>query len=124
MTNPMAQAWIDASNDLGIVVVHPFKFRTNNGNEATTQGVFLPDFGSPDGTLLLCRFDSDEIGELAEDLDYFQSGLSPFHYEPYQQEVFIEALNDWGWFGSQDRVPTWFAGAIGKHGGITEQKHD
>jgi hypothetical protein len=115
--NPMAQAWLDASKDLGIRVVHPFTFTTKAGVSATTQGVYLPDFGSAAGTLLLCRFDPDELDDLADDTDFYQSGLNPYHYEPYQREIYIETLNDFGWFGSQSEVPAWYTGGVQRHGG-------
>jgi hypothetical protein len=45
MTNPMAQAWLDARDDLKIRVTHPFKFVAASGHEVETVGVHLPDFG-------------------------------------------------------------------------------
>ena len=117
MTNPMAQAWLDAANDLGIRVVHPFAFTTTGGVTVTTSGVFLPDFGSQLGTLLLCRFDPVELGDFAEEVDYFQSGLNPNSYEPYRRELYIDTLNDWGWFGAESAQPLWFTGKYWGHGG-------
>ena len=35
----------------------------------------------------------------------------------YDREIYIETLNDWGWFGSPDDAPKWFSGGFGKHGG-------
>jgi hypothetical protein len=114
----MALAWLNAAQDLGIRVQHPFTFHTRRGS-ATTQGVYLPDFGSEFGTLLTCRFDSDSIYDAAEESAYFRSSLSPHSYEPYNRETFIQALNDWGWFGEESRVPPWFGGSIQKHGGAS-----
>ena len=104
----MAQAWLDAAEDLGIRVVHPYRFVTRSGVSAMTVGVFLPDFGAPEGMLLLCRFDSDRIDELAEDTDYRQSGLSPHYYEPYSRARYVQTLSDWGWFGAADTPPAWY----------------
>jgi len=115
--NSFAKAWLDAANDLGIRVIHPVLFQTNNGVKAESVGVLLPDFGSKNGTLLTCRFDTDEVMNLADDTDYYQSGLNPHCYEPYDKEEYIETLNDWGWFGSPDDAPEWFSGGFGKHGG-------
>jgi hypothetical protein len=115
--NPMAQAWLDAAHDLGIRVEHPFCFTSRSGTTATTQGIYLPDFGSPSGTLLTCRFDGDAVCELADDSDYFQSGLNPHSYEPYDRSLFIDTLNDWGWFGATTDPPAWFGGGIRQHGG-------
>lgn len=117
--NPMATAWLQAASDLGIRVVHPFTFTSRTGSTATTSGVYLPDFGAPAGTLLTCRFDGDEVYDAAEETDFFRSALSPHSYEPYNREHFIEALNDWGWFGPPGSKPSWFTGALGRHGGAT-----
>jgi hypothetical protein len=120
VTNSMACAWIEAATDLGIRVVHPFTFTTRLGIVATTIGVYLPDFGGAAGTLLTCRFDADEVYEAAEETDYFRSALNPRHYEPYRRATFIEALNDWGWFGPANAAPAWFAGCLRCHGGRNE----
>ncbi len=112
VANPMAQAWLDAGRDLGIRVVHPFRFTSRDGKTAETQGVFLPDFGSAAGTLLLCRFDSDIVADTAEDTEFYRSALNPIHYEPYNRLHFIEALEDWGWFGDPSLAPDWFAGRM------------
>ena len=60
MTNPMARAWLDAADDLGIRVTHPFKFVAPSGAEVETLGVHLPDFGAwyarvPQGRLLVLQ---------------------------------------------------------------------
>jgi hypothetical protein len=97
-------------------VEHPYTFVAKDGTQRTTVGVFLPDFGSPEGALLTCRFDPDEVVEAADGTNCFRSFLSPGGYEPYDRGVFIDTLNDWGWFG-QGPPPPWFAGGIGRHGG-------
>ena len=96
--NPFAAAWLEAASDLGLRVVHPFSFTSTDGKAATTVGVFLPDFGFA-GMLLTCRFDSDEVHEIADSSDFGRSSLNPHHYEPYLRDTYIEALNDWGWCG-------------------------
>jgi hypothetical protein len=116
-TNPMARAWLDAAEDLGIRVKHPFTFTTTSGVSATTIGVYLPDFGAPAGALLLCRFDPHELQALAEDTDFFESALNPESYEPYRRDLYIDTLNDWGWFGARSSQPSWFTGAYWGHGG-------
>lgn len=120
MGNPAAEAWLEASRDLGIRYVHPFTVTTSDGRELTTTGGYLPDFGGPLGTVLLTRFDPEELCELfdeaIEERGYYSSGLNPNCYEPYRRDVYIEALDDWGWFGKEP-PPAWFTGAIGRHGG-------
>jgi hypothetical protein len=108
MTNSMARSWLDAAADLGIRVVHPFRFTTASAVTAETVGVFLPDFGSRNGMLLACRFDSDELYDLVDNSSYRTSGLNPRYYEPYSRNRFIQTLSDWGWFGSEDQRPQWY----------------
>lgn len=105
--NPFALAWMEAARDLGIRVVHPFQFTTPTGWKFTTAGVYLPDFGSARGTLLTCRFDSDEICDAAEETDYYRSSLNPHSYEPYSRALYVETLDDWGWYG-QGKPPAWY----------------
>ena len=109
MTNPAAQAWIDASRVLGFRYIHPFTFTTRDGRRLITQGGWLPDFGGPKGTLIVTRFDSEEVQESLDDTEFYSSGLNPEHYEPYRREAYIETLNDWGWFGAGS-PPSWFTG--------------
>ena len=108
MTNPMAQAWLDAADDLGIRVSHPFKFVAASRVEVETVGVHLPDFGGPKGTVLLCRFDPDHISELLDGTGYYTSGLNPRVYEPYRRATFVQALSDWGWYGPPNEAPSWY----------------
>jgi hypothetical protein len=61
------------------------------------------------GTLLTCRFDPEELDEHTEDTDFYQSGLNPDCYEPYDRRVYIETLEDWGWYGAAP-PPSWFKG--------------
>src|SRR5947209_2661130 len=109
MSNPAAQAWIEARRDLGIRYIHPFTFKTKDGRRFTTTGGWLPDFGGPRGTVLLTRFDPESMDESVDDADYYSSGLNPECYEPYQRERYIETLNDWGWYG-KETPPSWFGG--------------
>jgi hypothetical protein len=116
--NHMAQAWIAAAADLGILVEHPYAFIAQNGEQLTTVGVYLPDFGSPHGALLPCRYDKRHVHDADPATPYFRSYFGS-GYEPYQCELFIEMLNDWGWFGAGE-PPIWFRGGIGRHGGESD----
>ena len=105
--NSFAKSWLDAAYDLNIRVEHPYSFLTNTGQMITTVGVYLPDFGSAKGTLLTCRFDSDEVCEYADEANYYQSALNPSCYEPYNRNAYIETLIDWGWKGKSN-PPEWY----------------
>jgi len=119
MNNPAAQAWIEASGDLGIRYIHRFIFATKDGRRFTTTGGHLPDFGGPHGTILQTRFDPDSMDGSVDDTDFYSSGLNPEYYEPYRREVYIETLNDWGWFGAGS-PPDWFTGIRHPVNGATE----
>lgn len=115
----MAQAWKQAATDLGFTFDSPFRFTAADGHEFVCAGR-LKDFGSPNGTLIFSRFDfaTDEEAEAAavtaDALGYYLSGLSPDYYEDYDRERFRATLNDWGWFGPEDKQPSWFSGRIGR----------
>jgi hypothetical protein len=42
--------------------------------------------------------------------------LNPIHCEPYERKSFIEALQDWGWFGNASSAPGWYRGRM-RNGG-------
>ncbi len=31
-------------------------------------------------------------------------------YSQYNRELFVETLNDWGWFGDSSAIPEWYTG--------------
>jgi hypothetical protein len=101
------RAWIEASKDLGIRFIHPYKFTGLNGEEYEVAGL-LPDFGGGKGALITNR-KSDEEAVIMADLtnDYFTSGLNPRYYDKYDREHFIETLSDWGWKGEKEKRPDW-----------------
>jgi hypothetical protein len=101
------RTWIEASKDLEIRFIHPYKFTGLNGKEYEVEGL-LPDFGSGKGTLITSR-KSDKEAIIMADLtnDYFMSGLSPRYYDKYDREQIIETLSDWGWIGEKQKKPNW-----------------
>jgi hypothetical protein len=107
--NSFAKAWLEAAADLKIRVIHPFSFASKDGLLKTSVGVYLPDFGSRKGTLLTCRFDPYALCDIADSTDFYSSGLNPSYYEPYGREIYVETLNDWGWFSATE-PPNWYTG--------------
>ena len=101
------RAWIEASKDLGVRFIHPYKFTGLNGKEYEVEGL-LPDFGSGKGALITSRKSDDEAVIMADlTNDYFMSGLSPRYYDKYDREHIIETLSDWGWIGEKQNKPDW-----------------
>lgn len=114
---PMARAWLTASKDLGVRFFCPFSFK-RRGQEYVCTGL-LPDFGGAQGALICSGSDPapEDVFEAADEMGYYASGLNPRSYEKYDRDAFIRTLNDWGWFGDVGRIPPWFKGRMGLHGG-------
>jgi hypothetical protein len=112
--NPMAEAWKKGAEEIGFVLISPFSFTGRDGRTYSATG-YLPHFGDHSGALIVSRFDDDGVAEAGDEMGYYVSGLSPDDYEKYQRGAFLETLNDWGWWGPGDHVPSWFRGKIKSH---------
>ena len=107
LINRPLNAWIKASNDLGIKFIYPYKFLGVNGEEYEVTGL-LPDFGTKKGVIISDR-KTDEEAAIMVDLtnEYFMTGLSPRYYDTYDRLSFIETLSEWGWIGDVSKKPEW-----------------
>lgn len=116
LINRSERAWIEASKDLGIRFIYPYKFTGLNGIEYEVDGL-LPDFGYGKGVLITSR-KTDEEACIMADLtnDYHMTGLSPCCYDKYDKSLIIRTLSDWGWIGEEQKKPDWLkkisAGAL------------
>lgn len=114
-TGAMARAWRHAARDLGIRFDSPFAIELR-GTIYWCAGL-LPDFGCERGAIIAGRDSLDSVFVAADGLGFFASGLNPEYYERYERALFVETLNDWGWFGEPAAVPSWFTGGLARHGG-------
>jgi hypothetical protein len=106
----VSQAWFDAQQDLGIDIESPFKFTTLDGSIHKAI-VLVKMFGSPLGTIIVSVDDEhDTLFELAKGSGYYCSAVNPIIYSKYKRDLFIETLDDWGWFGDQEARPVWYSG--------------
>src|SRR4051812_16416376 len=105
----LIRAWMAVSEDLGIVIVAPFVL-TGVGGEECTCIAWLPDFGSPSGTIIFHYGVPERARLLAKQQGYFWSALEPTAYGHYDRQHFIDTLNDWGWFGEYAHAPPWYTG--------------
>src|SRR6478672_2678704 len=101
----MARAWREAAVDLGIRFESPFALR--QGDATYWCAGWLPDFGAPNGAVIICPHALDEAFDAAESLGIYASGLRPYYYEIYDRAGFSGTLSDWGWFGDPDATPEW-----------------
>jgi hypothetical protein len=97
--NQISNAWTQAAADLGIRVSAPFTVIA--GGVSLNFEAFVPDFGSAEGAVVMSQVS-------ARKLDRWHSILYP-SYQQYERAHFIDALNDWGWFGA-GKPPDWFTG--------------
>jgi len=104
--NRPVRAWMEASKDLNIEFIHPYRFKADANKVFTVSGL-LPQFGFKKGALILSRRDSAAAHKGAEDSgDFFISALNPFYYDRYDRTRFIETLRDWRW-NSGEKAPEW-----------------
>jgi hypothetical protein len=104
----IADAWHQASRELGIEFVSPFFLESAEGRSFQYLGL-LPQFGSPKGMLLLEDVDWERT-RTAQVNGYGYSCLMLHSYGKYDRDLFIDTLNDWGWSESQGPPPTWYNG--------------
>jgi hypothetical protein len=106
MDDAISMAWKGAAADLGIQVVAPFAITLESG-EIFWFEAHIADFGRPRGTVVGNQDTASE--NIRGRLGYYTSNLFPV-YRTYKRELFIDTLNDWGWFGEKGKEPDWYTG--------------
>ena len=107
---PLVNAWQEASSELGFAFEGPYTLTIDD--ERFSVIGFLRDFGSPKGMILdtwISGFSTNthSLHEAAKRAGIFCSCISAETYGQYSKNVFIEALNDWGYFGPEKARPSW-----------------
>ena len=103
----ISAAWREASERLSIRVVAPFRVVLPDGDEVEVEA-FLPDFGGAQGVVVV-TMDDDARGSRAASGPHYVSRLAA-GYRQYEDTLFRETLDDWGWFGAETDVPGWYTG--------------
>jgi hypothetical protein len=102
----IAGAWNAAALDLDIRVTAPAQLKV--GDRVEEVDAVIADFGSRGGTAAVRLHTlTAEVQEIAEALGMFVSQLASEAYGEYDRSLFIDTLNDWGWFGAEGQAPTW-----------------
>ncbi len=101
-------AWHQAAADLGIQFTSPFTVTLADGRVVESLGL-VHHFGRRVGTTISVLDEpSSKKVRLKADPDYFTSILGSA-YARYVRDVFIETLNDWGYFRTSCESPAWYS---------------
>ena len=101
-------SWKIAAKDLNINIRSPFSLTTKD-NRKIKFDLFVENFGSPNGIVILTINDMHDLSAL-KDFDISFSALSKSSYSTYNRQHFIDTLNDWGYFGDRSKTPEWYTG--------------
>lgn len=96
MDDEMSEAWREAATRLQIRVVAPCEVDLPTGGTVVVEA-FLPDFGGPNGTVVISASDEDRAKRAAAGGAYVS--LLAAVYRCFGESLFRETLDDWGWFG-------------------------
>ncbi len=92
-------AWRTASSDLGFRLVSPFSAKDRIGKTVSVEG-YLPDFGGPEGTVLVSFARRMRRGALK-----LPMAILPKEDRKYARKSVMATLSDLGWFGVGDAPP-------------------
>jgi hypothetical protein len=98
--------WQEAAHDLGFRFVAPFTL--DDAGQTLMYLGWLPQFGGGHGMLIITADSLDaqqRLMDAARARDFAYSCMSASD-EPYDRDVIIDVLNDWGW-SSSEPAPSW-----------------
>lgn len=99
--------WLAAANDLGIRIVAPYSLA--GPDKPSLCEVFLPDFGSPAGALFVSARTERRIRSVLESSGLWTAIELDGPEMSYDLRGYISTLRDFGWFGSPNDKPRWWA---------------
>jgi hypothetical protein len=107
LASRLEDAWLEAGERLGIDVEGSYLLDTSLGS--VQYAVYLPDFGGPDGTVIMAagHGEGDLPRLVARDAGLQYAELFAAHAR-YDAEEFRAVLQDLGWSGPEDAAPGWY----------------
>jgi len=108
MRDRLLDQWYEAARDLNLDVQAPFTAQLPSG--AQIQGrLLLRHFGAENGMIVVTDYLSISpfVAEIIEAGYGFSTLSEPSEHEPYDREVYVEMLRDWGWVGAEKDRPLW-----------------
>jgi protein-L-isoaspartate O-methyltransferase len=107
LDSDMSAAWRAAATHLGIRAIAPYSVTLVNGATVEVEA-FLPDFGGPQGTVVVPIGDESRC-RLVAGTKHFVSRLAAT-YGRFDKTLFQETLDDWAWYGPLEGRPAWYTG--------------
>jgi hypothetical protein len=109
ISEKLIHAWEVASTDLKIKIQTPFYL--SNSNRFIRFDLIIENFGTERGTIVMPMLKLHDIKIIKEN-GYAFSGLNYQAYSNYNRRIFIDTLNEWGYFGDPSKTPDWYTGHI------------
>ena len=111
MVETATRVWKSAAETLQFQITVPFSLQHARKNIKCFA--FLPHFGGPRGMaiglIIAPKFETDhELIEASRNEGLYWSFLNPAGYQKYDEELFKDALADWGYYGPTEKRPVWF----------------
>jgi hypothetical protein len=101
-------SWKTAAKDLNIKIQSPFYVLTKNEKKLKFD-LFVENFGSQKGMIVMSISNMHGLKAVKENGFSF-SALNFKRYSIYDRQLFIDTLNDWGYFGDLTKTPEWYTG--------------
>lgn len=105
----LINAWKLAALELGLEIICPFKINTENG--IVSYPILVKHFGGKRGTII-ARHEQFMDFPMPKHKDYYFSAVSSDYYLNFNKKLFIETLEDWGFYGNKETKPHWYIGHV------------
>ena len=108
LNEAIVSAWLEAASDLGVTVIAPYRLG-RIGDQTLLCEALLPDFGSQAGAIAITARSRRRTRPILREANRWHSELGD-GYANYKRKLFVETLNDWGWYGQEHLKPDWYTG--------------
>ena len=105
----LLEAWQKAAGDLGLRLTAPFPHSAPDGRSFIYTAL-VHEFGAPKGALLTLLAAGRSLADCPHADGYHVSLLSLERYARYDRQLFIDTLDDFGYFGPEEMKPAWYTG--------------
>lgn len=101
-------SWKTAEKELKIKIQSPFILITKKSKRIEFD-LLVEHFGCEKGIVLISIKNMHTLKAISEN-GYAYSVLNIGKYSIYNRQLFIDTLNDWGYYGDSSKIPEWYSG--------------